>query len=135
MVATISLQGTPQQQIDPLLRITHLTKRFPGVVAVDDVTLAIEPGEIVALLGQNGAGKSTLIQVVAGRYPHGTYQGEIELDNRPYRPRSIADAEAAGIALIPQELSVVPEMTVAQNIYLNHEPQRLGASRRRQGAT
>jgi ABC-type sugar transport system ATPase subunit len=126
MVATISLQETPQQRIDPLLRITHLTKRFPGVVAVDDVTLAIEPGEIVALLGQNGAGKSTLIQVVAGRYPHGTYQGEIELDNRPYRPRSIADAEAAGIALIPQELSVVPEMTVAQNIYLNHEPQRLG---------
>jgi ABC-type sugar transport system ATPase subunit len=110
----------------PLLRIKQLSKRFPGVIAVDKVDLSIEQGEILALLGQNGAGKSTLIQVVAGRYPAGSYSGEIELDGRPFRPRSIADAEAAGIALIPQELNIVPQMTVAQNIFLNHEPRRFG---------
>jgi D-xylose transport system ATP-binding protein len=104
----------------------RITKEFPGVLAVDAMSLAIAPGEIVALLGQNGAGKSTFIQILAGLHPSGSYRGEIALDGRPYRPMSVADAEAAGVALVPQEVNVAPDLTVAENMYLNAEPVRWG---------
>jgi D-xylose transport system ATP-binding protein len=104
----------------------HVTKRFPGVLAVDDVSLSIAPAEVLALLGQNGAGKSTFIQILSGVHPHGTYRGEIRLGGRPYRPANVAAAEAAGVALVPQELNVAPDLTVAENMYLNAEPTRFG---------
>jgi ABC-type sugar transport system ATPase subunit len=110
----------------PVLTTRGLTKRFPGVLAVDGFDLDIHPGEIVALLGQNGAGKSTVIKVLAGVYPHGSYDGEIALAGRPFRPASVAAAEAAGIALVPQDVNVVPELSVAANMYLHAEPTRLG---------
>jgi ABC-type sugar transport system ATPase subunit len=101
-----------------------ITKEFPGVVAVDNLTLTIAPGEILALLGQNGAGKSTFIQILAGA--HRGYRGEITLDGEPYHPASVAEAEAAGVALVPQEVNVAPDLTVAENMYLNAEPTRFG---------
>jgi ABC-type sugar transport system ATPase subunit len=110
----------------PVLRTRSLTKRFPGVLAVDDVDLDIEPGRILALLGPNGAGKSTLIQVLAGAHPAGTYDGQIELLGRSYEPENVAAAVAAGVVLIPQEINTVPDMTVAQNLYLNRMPTRFG---------
>jgi ABC-type sugar transport system ATPase subunit len=104
----------------------HLTKSFPGVRALDDVSVSLYAGEIAALLGQNGAGKSTLIQVMSGFHPVGSYSGRIELGGNDYRPTDTATAEQAGVVLVPQEVSVVPQMSVAENICLNAEPTRWG---------
>lgn len=110
----------------PLLRADRIVKRFPGVVALKDVSFDLRPGEIHALCGENGAGKSTLIKVLSGIHPHGSYEGELTLRGQPLRLRSIADAEANGIAVIYQELALVPEMSVAENIFLGKEPTRNG---------
>jgi ABC-type sugar transport system ATPase subunit len=111
---------------EPVLLATGLTKLFPGVRALDKVDFSIAPGEIVALLGQNGAGKSTLIQIFAGAHAAGSYDGAISFDGKPFRPGDIAEAEAAGVALVPQEVNIVPDLSVAENITLNNEPLRWG---------
>src|SRR5258708_4333306 len=104
----------------------NLTKSFPGVRALDDVSVSIYAGEVAALLGQNGAGKSTLIQVMSGLHPAGSYSGRIALGGKEYRPADTAAAEQAGVVLVPQEVSVVPQMSVAENVCLNAEPARWG---------
>lgn len=109
-----------------LLEVRSLTKIFPGVVAVDRVELDIAAGEIVALLGQNGAGKSTLIQVLSGLHPFGSYSGEVMFNGAPLQSRSVAEAEAAGVAFLAQEVNVAPDLTVAEGLFLNNEQTRLG---------
>jgi ABC-type sugar transport system ATPase subunit len=109
-----------------LLQVRSLTKLFPGVVAVDNVDIDISAGEIVALLGQNGAGKSTLIQVLSGLYPFGSYTGEVMLGGSPLRCHSVAEAEAAGVAFLAQEVNVAADLTVEEGLFLNNEPQRFG---------
>ncbi|OEO32273.1 hypothetical protein VW23_012465 [Devosia insulae DS-56] len=120
------MHETTPAAVAPLLTVRALTKTFPAVVAVDQVDLTIAPGEIVALLGQNGAGQSTLIQVLSGVHPAGTWSGEIEMAGTPFRPASVADAEAGGVAFLAQEVNVAPDLTVAQSLGLNAEPTRFG---------
>lgn len=111
---------------DPLLSMQAITKDFPGVRALDDVNFEVHSGEIHALCGENGAGKSTLIKVLGAVHPHGTYEGQLHINGVEQRFRSVRDAENAGIAIIHQELALIPEMTVAENIYLGKEPHRFG---------
>ena len=94
--------------------------------ALNDVSISIRAGEVTAILGQNGAGKSTLIQILAGIHPAGSYSGRLQLEGKPFTPVNAAEAERAGVALVPQEISIVPEMSVAENICLNAEPTRWG---------
>jgi ribose transport system ATP-binding protein len=103
-----------------LLEMNHVRKEFPGVVALQDVSLQLRAGEVHALLGENGAGKSTLIKVLGGIYsPNG---GEIRINGKPVVINSVQDAHDNGISVIHQELVLVPHMTVAENIFLGREP-------------
>ena len=110
-----------------LLTAHHLTKRFPGVTALQDVSFDLREGEIHALCGENGAGKSTLIKLLSGIHPHGSYEGKFEVNGVEACFETIKDAEKAGLAVIYQELALVEEMTVAENIFLGREPRRWGA--------
>ncbi|HEX9163127.1 MAG TPA: ATP-binding cassette domain-containing protein, partial [Thermoanaerobaculia bacterium] len=98
----------------PLLEMRNISKSFPGVLALDRVSFDLRPAEVHALVGENGAGKSTLMKVLGAVYPAGTYEGEIYVDGEIRRFASIRDAEAAGIAVVHQELSLVPEFSIAE---------------------
>ena len=110
----------------PLLEMKDIVKEFPGVRALDGVSFTLEAGEFHSLVGENGAGKSTLMKVLSGVYPEGTFEGEILVDDQNRHFRGIRDSEAAGIAIIFQELSLVKELTVGENIFLGKEPSRFG---------
>jgi len=98
-----------------------ITKTFPGVKALADVTLEVGRGEIHAICGENGAGKSTLMKVLSGVYPHGTYDGDIVFESETVAFRDIRDSEAVGIVIIHQELALSPYLSIAENIFLNNE--------------
>src|SRR6185312_15090126 len=108
----------------PLLILRGVTKRFGGVLALDEVDFDLRAGEIHALLGENGAGKSTLIKVLGGIVRPDA--GAIEIDGRRAEVRDAAEADRLGIRLIHQELSLAPNLSVAENILLGREPTRLG---------
>jgi ribose transport system ATP-binding protein len=109
----------------PFLKLRAITKRFPGVLALNSVSLEVRGGEVHALLGENGAGKSTLIKIIAGVYRADA--GEIRIDGRPVSVRNPHDAQALGISTIFQEFTLAPDMTVAENIFLGREPLRIRA--------
>jgi ribose transport system ATP-binding protein len=118
----------------PRLEMLGVKKRFGATIALDGVDLSVEPGQVRALVGENGAGKSTLMKVLSGA--HLPDEGVMRLDGQPYRPRNPLDARRAGVAMIYQELSLCPHMSVAENILLGVEPGAMGlmnwrASRRR----
>jgi ABC-type sugar transport system ATPase subunit len=115
-----------------LLRAVHISKRYGGTTALSDVSLELRAGEVVAVAGENGAGKSTLMKIIAGTVPSGSYGGEVLLRGRACAFRSISDAEAAGITLIPQELQVAPELSVTENMLAGHLPRRFGVVQRAQ---
>ncbi|MFV0389670.1 MAG: xylose ABC transporter ATP-binding protein [Pyrinomonadaceae bacterium] len=112
--------------MEKLLEMRGIIKEFPGVKALDDVNLDLYEGEFHALVGENGAGKSTLMKVLSGVYPFGTYSGDIIINDNVKQFATIREAEDAGISIIFQELSLVKELTVAENIFLGREPNRFG---------
>ena len=104
-----------------ILEMNNITKTFPGVKALDDVTLKVERGEIHAICGENGAGKSTLMKVLSGVYAFGTYDGDIVYENEVRKFSNISDSEAEGIVIIHQELALSPYLSIAENIFLGNE--------------
>ncbi|SMG31978.1 multiple monosaccharide ABC transporter ATP-binding protein [Paracoccus sp. J56] len=118
--------------MDAILEMRGITKEFPGVKALDNVNMTIRRGEIRALVGENGAGKSTLMKVLSGVYAHGSYQGDILYNGKPMAFRSIRDSEEQGIVIIHQELALVPQMSIAENIFLGNEIARHGVIDRRE---
>jgi putative multiple sugar transport system ATP-binding protein len=104
-----------------ILEMRNITKTFPGVKALDNVNFQVEKGEIHCLVGENGAGKSTLMKVLSGVYPYGEYSGDIVLNGEAQKFLGISDSEKSGIAIIYQELALIPELPVYENIFLGHE--------------
>src|SRR6185312_4783201 len=104
----------------PLLEMRGICKRFPGVVALDGVTLEIGAGEVLALVGENGAGKSTLMKILGGVYQPD--DGEIRIDGKPVSIHNVTEAMKLGIAFIHQELNVLTNLDVAANVFLGREP-------------
>jgi D-xylose transport system ATP-binding protein len=114
------------KQQQPILRAENIIKRFGTVTALRGVSFDLRAGEIHSLCGENGAGKSTLIKTLSGIHSFGSYEGELFIDGAPLQLKNIADAERAGIVVIYQELALVPELSVAENIFLGREPRRRG---------
>ncbi len=110
----------------PILEMKSITKRFPGVKALDDVNLNVQQGEIHALIGENGAGKSTLMKVLSGVHAYGTYEGEIIFNRNLCEFKNINESEELGIVIIHQELALIPELSIAENIFLGNEQQKNG---------
>src|ERR687883_680611 len=111
----------------PILQMRGISKRFPGVVALDRVDLEVYPGEVVALIGENGAGKSTLMKILGGVYQPD--EGEMLVEGQPVVIRSVADAIRLRIGFIHQELNVLDNLDVASNVFLGREPVRGGPLR------
>lgn len=104
-----------------LLQMKNISKSFPGVKALQNVNFSVQRGEIHCLVGENGAGKSTLMKVLSGIHQYGSYEGDIILNGKVMQFHTIKESELAGIAIINQELALIPELSVAENIFFGHE--------------
>ena len=129
MLRDVAREAGRRSGVSTLLEMQGITKRFPGVVALDGVNFGLEKGEVHVLLGENGAGKSTLIKMLSGAYQPD--EGEILLDGEPVSISSATDAQERGISTIYQEFNLVPQLTVAENIFLGRQPRRFGIVDRR----
>ena len=124
-----SVSPSPIQQ-PIILQMQNITKRFPGVVALDDVSFDVYKGEVHCLMGENGAGKSTLMKILTGIYQ--ADHGQILIENVQQTIKTPVDAQKLGIAMIHQELNLLPEMSVVENFFLGREIVRHGVLQKRQ---
>ena len=111
---------------DVILEMRNITKTFPGVKALDNVSFDVQQGEIHALVGENGAGKSTLMKVLSGVHPHGTYEGEIHFQGKECHFRDITQSEEIGLVIIHQEFALIPFLSIAENLFLGNERAKNG---------
>ena len=100
-----------------ILLMHNITKEFPGIKALDNVSLKLNQNQILALVGENGAGKSTLMKILSGLYPYGTYDGIVEIDGETCHFHNIRDSESKGIAIIHQKFALIPTLSIAENIF------------------
>lgn len=108
--------------MEHVVEMRHITKAFSGVKAIDDVSFQVGEGEIHALIGENGAGKSTLMNVLSGSFSHHTYEGEVLINGKTVKLSSPDEANKAGVVMVHQELALIPEISVAENVFLGHMP-------------
>ncbi|HEY1815269.1 MAG TPA: sugar ABC transporter ATP-binding protein [Kofleriaceae bacterium] len=106
--------------------LKRIGKTFPGVRALHDVSIELNRGEVLGLVGENGAGKSTLVKILGGVYPIGSYTGELVVAGKPAAFRSTFDARRAGVAIVHQELALIPDLSIAENLVLGREPTAFG---------
>jgi ABC-type sugar transport system ATPase subunit len=118
--------GSPQGDDQVAIALRDIDKRFAATHALKTVSLNVVAGEVHAIVGENGAGKSTLVKIVSGVHPAGSYEGDLLIDGVARTFTGVKDAEDAGVFLVPQELNVVPHLSVAENLFLNREHGRLG---------
>ena len=111
---------------DVILEMRNITKTFPGVKALDNVSFSVEQGEIHALVGENGAGKSTLMKVLSGVHPHDSYNGEVYFMGQECKFRDITESEEVGLVIIHQELALIPFLSITENLFLGNEQQKNG---------
>lgn len=111
---------------DVILEMRNITKTFPGVKALDNVSFSVKRGEIHALVGENGAGKSTLMKVLSGVYPYGSYDGQIYFEGKECRFQDINQSEAVGLVIIHQELALIPYLSITENLFLGNERAKNG---------
>jgi len=109
-----------------ILEMRNITKEFPGVKALDQVSFKVKKGEIKALVGENGAGKSTLMNVLSGIYPYGSYTGDIVINDQVCQFKGIEQSEQAGIAIIHQELAMIPLLSIAENVFIGNPAKKRG---------
>ena len=111
---------------ETVLEMRHVTKRFPGVTALDDVNMDLRKGEILGICGENGAGKSTLMKVLSGSYSNREYEGEIVIDGVPQTFETVAMAQKAGIEMVYQEMNMMLDSSVAENLFVGNLPGKNG---------
>jgi putative multiple sugar transport system ATP-binding protein len=122
----LRLREEPDHVTTTILEMQGITKTFPGVKALQNVSLGVKRGHIHAICGENGAGKSTLMKVLSGVYPAGSFDGQIVFDDARVDFKNINDSEAAGVVIIHQELALIPYLSIAENIFLGNEQQTKG---------
>jgi ABC-type sugar transport system ATPase subunit len=122
----MTVAAAPRIDAGDTLVARNINMSFGATRALRDVTVAFRRGEVHAIVGENGAGKSTLVRILCGVYSIGSFDGELELDGHTLSSQSIFDSELAGIFLVPQDLQIVPQLSVAENLFLNREPTRFG---------